>query len=72
MEGDDLEGVAGGVGERVARLALLAPERAALVPPRADGVEAEHEEAVGAVERLGRLPDPLELLPRASEAAGNV
>ena len=40
---------------------MLPAERTALVPPRPHRVEADDEEPVGAVGRLGRLPLPLEL-----------
>jgi hypothetical protein len=45
-------------------------ERSALVAERTGGVEADHVEAGGRVRALGRLPDPLELGPRAREPSG--
>ena len=41
---------------------------ARLLQPRSHGVEADDEEGVGAVDRLGRLPVALELLPGPREA----
>jgi hypothetical protein len=37
------------------------------VPPRSHRVEPGDDDAVGAVDGLRRLPEPLELLPRARE-----
>ena len=46
---------------------LLVAQAARLVPPRPDGVEPGDDERVRAVHRLGRLPQPLELLPGPGE-----
>ena len=49
---------------------LARPERAALVPPRPDGVESAHDEALGAVHGLHLGPVPLELGERTQDPRG--
>ena len=77
VEDDDPQRALGRVLEdlrRVPNLRVANPTR--LVPPRPHGVEPDDDQAVRAVDGLGRLPEPLELLPGAGEAlrerVGNV
>ena len=49
-------------------LHLLVAQAARLVPPRPHRVEADDDERLRAVDRLGRLPQPLELVPGPGEA----
>jgi hypothetical protein len=69
VEGDDAERAGRRRGEqrgRVIELALAQPAR--LVAPGAHRVEADDQEALGPVDGLGRVPEPLELVERAREA----
>src|SRR5207249_4665795 len=62
MEGDDAKCPFGCYGEQLGGVPELAgAQPTGLVPPRPNRVEADGEEAVGAVYGLGRLPLPLEL-----------
>jgi hypothetical protein len=58
----------GELGRRAVELVLAQPAR--LVTPRADGVEADDQQPFRAVDRLGRLPEPLELRERPREPGG--
>src|SRR5881398_2571713 len=53
-------------GARELRIA----QATALIPPRPNRVEPAGDDAVAAVDRLRRLPQPLELLVGAGEARG--
>ncbi len=71
VEADDAQRARGRQGEMLARaLQSICPQATRLVPPRPDGVDADHVQPVGGAHRLRRLPVPLELLPRAREPRG--
>ena len=68
MERDDAKRTIGCSGEQLGGVPELAgAQPARLVPPRPNGVEADGEKAVGAVNRLCCLPLPLELSERMRE-----
>jgi hypothetical protein len=64
----DAQGARGRVVEALGHpreLGLRDPSR--LVPPGTDGVHPHDEDVLAAIDRLGRLPEPLELGPRPRE-----
>jgi hypothetical protein len=68
VEGDDPVCGRRDAGKRVrGPLDLGVAQPPGLVSPGADRVQPDDDERVGAVRRLGRLPLPLELLPRVRE-----
>lgn len=68
VEDDDPERVRRRVREQRRRvLELAAAQAAGLVPPGAHRVQPHDQEPLGAVDRLGRLPEPLELGERPGE-----
>ena len=69
VEGDDPVRGLRDPRERVRRRAHLGvAEPSGLVPPRPHGVEARDDDRLRAVDGLGRLPEPLELVPGPREA----
>jgi hypothetical protein len=71
VKADDTQRAGGGRSELLrGTLYCACPEAAGLVLPRAHRVHADHVQPSGRMQRLGRLPLPLELAPRLREAAG--
>ena len=69
MENGDAEGAVRRLSEAApGAVDLRASKRAALLLPRADGVQAADDETLGAVGGLGLAPDALELVERPREA----
>ena len=68
VEADDAQGARRRAGEAPGgSLDSACLQAARLVPPRPHGVDADHVQPVGRVQRLRRLPLALELLPRTRE-----